>query len=505
MSKYTKDHVFDKRNVDKVLTRDQIKGIQILTMTKSPDNDGFRTYGSLSYQSQTYPSDIDGSQSFTFCKKYGCKTKDALYMVQNILQQSVKNILSTKGAYLGDIKVGVDDEIHYIIYDIQEIAYKDHIDPLWQKYLKDNKLKDFYNVSPETKISEDQISQLLIHDYSVTFPKDKTLSIWKGAYDKGIISKESLDTIQELIPYKLKGKQGIHKFFEYCEFVRDLYTFRWTGQEILVGFKMLGNRKITLLNAIDSAAGYDCLYDEFKDKDNYCINSKTKKKRHPDFYGSLIKVDMFAITNGKISEFSNLYSFISNEKDIKNIKLSYGESKTNIDINQDPKQLENDLLNDIALYYNEVTKKYTKPMKFAKRMFVVSLIRNDKNVGLKLAKLFKSDINLLNHINSEIGIVLDMLSTQDNPPMDVLFNQLDNLKFEASKIIQFNIDTDAFYDLIDRIISGKLTRNEIIDILDQLKEFLSSIIDEQVKKYLKSQKLWPGPYYDKNKFEFIYG
>src|SRR5271154_628034 len=112
--KFIDKHIFDRRNVDKFVTRDQIKGIQMISGPKGPDDDGFSLYGSYLYRAQPWPSDIDGTQQYTFCKKYPCSRSEAEKKLINLLQEVINKILNSKDFFLGDIKVGVDTEIEQV-------------------------------------------------------------------------------------------------------------------------------------------------------------------------------------------------------------------------------------------------------------------------------------------------------------------------------------------------------------------------------------------------------
>lgn len=479
--KLIKKNFSERRNIKKILTRDQIHAIQIISGPKNEDEEGFQIYGSINYKPQPYPSDVDGSQNYTFCKKYPCTKNDSSKKVIPILRETVKNIMNSKKFFLGDIKIGVDTQIQNILFYIHDSIYPQSINKQWTTHFKNNKL-----ISEHKKnINEYQIPQLLIHGYQVNYPSSSIMKLWQDAYDQGIISLESLNEIKKLIPSKIKGKQGINKFFLYCEFIRQLYLLRWTGKEVLLGTKMIGNREISLLGAIKSA-----IYND----------SKTGKS-----FDHLIKIDMFGpSSNGKLIEYSNLFSFLyKDSKSNKVLSLSHGSPATFSKGNTDT--LIHDLSIDMAQYYNEVTDKFKKALKFAKRMFVISLLKKDVKVGIKLIKLFRSDINLLNYINSQIDTIIGVMTDNTYPPMDTIYNQLDILKFDLSRIIELDINQEHFYDVINKIIKGNMLYSEIIDLLTKIKKEFSSIINDNTKSYLKQQKLWPGPYYKKDNLEFVYG
>ena len=160
-------------------------------------------------------------------------------------------------------------------------------------------------------------------------------------------------------------------------------------------------------------------------------------------------------------------------------------------------------------YGSEITDKYKKPMKLAKRMFVIAKMKKDKRVGDKLVTLFRSDINLLNYVAGQIDVVISMLEyiveKRKAPNINILYDQLDELKLRVSTIMDIEFDKDAFYDIINEVTKGDMKPKDMIDVLKPLKKHLLEIVGDYTKKYLKSNKLWPGPYFDTKNLIFMYG
>jgi len=183
-----KKTIFESRNVNKVLSQKQIKAIEVITGPKTEDDDGYHVYGSTLYRAQNWPSDTDGIQNYTFCKKYGCDRKSAEKMGVKIIQEIVTKIINGKGTYLGDIKIGVDTEIEDTIEEIQDITQDGNKKILkqWNELLSKNKKEyelskkiNYIGNASHTKLDEAIIPQLLIHGYEVDYPYNDVLNIWK--------------------------------------------------------------------------------------------------------------------------------------------------------------------------------------------------------------------------------------------------------------------------------------------------------------------------------------
>jgi hypothetical protein len=527
--------LFDSRNVKAVLSKQQIHGIKVISGPKVEDEGekGFRVFGSYVYRGQPLPGDIDGTQVYEFGsnKKGGASQEEAVKETIIILKETVKKILNTKDSYLGDIKIGVDPEIEriiiYLIDVINDYAFNEgpitefidvtlvsegFVDELKKikkiaEQMREHLKKTKQNVYPrekEDKLFEITIPQLLIHDYTVDYPKDYVSYIWNIAYQKNIISKEDHEEIKNLIPGKLKGKKGLTEFFTYCEFIRQLLILRWNRQEVLEGVKMIGNREISLYEAVDGSRSSYCPFGTFANGDGTCSAILDEKQKYtPSINDHIIKIDMFIVVSDKILEYSNVFTLLRKDEKGELIPMSYGRRWEPSE--KGSHKLIRSLSIDMVQYYYETTDKYKKPMKYAKRMFVIALMTLDEKTGEKLVKLFRSDTNLLNYINGQIDLVIAMLTDQENPPMDVLFNQLEEQKFKISTIMDFDIDQNAFYDVINNIVSNKLSKKDMIYALTKIKKHFSEIIGDNVKKYLKKEKLWPGPHFSKQYLAFVYG
>jgi hypothetical protein len=91
-----KKTIFESRNINKVLSQKQIKAIEVITGPKTDDDEGYHVYGSTIYRGQPWPSDTDGIQTYTLCKRYGCERKSAERMAASIIKDIVKKIINGK-------------------------------------------------------------------------------------------------------------------------------------------------------------------------------------------------------------------------------------------------------------------------------------------------------------------------------------------------------------------------------------------------------------------------
>lgn len=155
------------------------------TITISPTKS--KLYGSFVYRAQTYPSDIDVHEVIDS----SISKEDAYSKMVDALRTLIKKIHTMPGAYVGDIKAGMDKRF--------EVDIKD---------------KNFLNIL------------------------DKWLK-------DGLVTKSEYDNLENL--YLDKSYNLLE------EEIRNLQVIRWKEREVLQGFKFLRGRK--RLNLIDAVKG----------------------------------------------------------------------------------------------------------------------------------------------------------------------------------------------------------------------------------------------------------
>jgi hypothetical protein len=135
------------------------------------------------------------------------------------------------------------------------------------------------------------------------------------------------------------------------------------------------------------------------------------------------------------------------------------------------------IIKNLIIAYNEniENKKYFKALK---RMFSIQSI--EKRPSKQLVDLFNSELGLLYKCIANIKtIVLLLEQTFKVVPIDRIIENLQLIKYNASKIVNCNVNIS---DDIDKIC--KLDRNKMKGQLEQLCDKLDKIINENCKQYL---------------------
>ncbi len=206
---------------------------------------------------------------------------------------------------------------------------------------------------------------------------------------------------------------------------------------------------------------------------------------------ALVKIDVWTKVNNKFIEVSNLVMLSFDGKDKQKGYLSFTRERDEKDPELTKKHLINSLKNEIATYYFNPLKKFQKPFKYAKRLFSLSVIYNDKVTAKKLVRLWKSSINILNQIRSELSVIEGIISKVPHKPFQYLFDQINNLKSTLVRITDIDIPP-KLYDLIDQLTDSKSTE-EMAKIFPEIEDMLSELINPLTVKYLKSVGLYPAP------------
>lgn len=172
----------------------------------------------------------------------------------------------------------------------------------------------------------------------------------------------------------------------------------------------------------------------------------------------MCKLDIIAIIDNKITEFSNIYIFNNPKK------------------NDELKELEKD--------YFELIKEgnYFKALK---RLFSIFSLKNQKSKISKLLKYFNSDIGIINKCRSDLDILLLLLTEQTfrKVPLNIVKHNLQLIKYKLSSV------EISLSDKIDEICNMK-NKNEIINAITLIRDYLYDYVNkDSFNKFFKTKKI----------------
>jgi hypothetical protein len=233
---------------------------------------------------------------------------------------------------------------------------------------------------------------------------------------------------------------------EFKELVRTRLVLRWTLDEMLKGVKVLpGQRKISLAEALT--------------------------------HQTIVKVDIIALVNGMYTEVTNLFKLSA--RDPKTNQVNY-LSQPDVDYHYSLKQ-------DLKKYSDPVHAKY---LKLAKRLWSLSILRDDQRILGKLKPLLESGIARLGQLRALVETLISLFRTV-RIPLATAFEQIQRLNFTIGSIPYNILSQSRAEDLCGQIHQLDECRSvsRVISQLEEIYKILDNVVQKQTLKYLKSCKL----------------
>lgn len=394
----------DLSNKDPKSFTKQLKN-NIKLLSTSAINKG-TIFGSFNYKASLYPGDVDLRQDI----KYKGSKNIVIKKFYNAYIKTIKDIYNTVNHYVGETKAGLD--LRFML-DIG--------------YLSNGQIINF-----NSKVIKKQISLL---------------------FNNNLLTEHEFDKITYLIK-----NITVDNHDEFKEILRNLFTLRWSYEEVLNNKKVLRGGQTKLFT--------EALLDK-----------------------TLIKFDIHLLLAGKYIEMSNHFILIQIHKD-------GSEEFVNLPQNFVTNLNENLKYEVEKLYYN---KQFFNLIKFCKRIF--SIARLDHNITGQdntpnlMLKLLNSDAGILYQIKSDLDTIITMIRYIKKPPIVELMNQLDNTKLRMSNITEIDIDSDTYYKKVNYIVSHykTLKRETMITILSGIKDNITDILNKFTFTYLQSINFIPPP------------
>ncbi len=230
---------------------------------------------------------------------------------------------------------------------------------------------------------------------------------------------------------------------DYKEYIRQLYTIRWSLEDIVKGYKKLRKGGVKKLS--------EALTD-----------------------GSEVKIDLIGKIDGDFKEITNFFYISWKDRDNKKRFLTK-KLKDRVQSLQD----------DIKTYGNKKTR---NSLKFAKRLWLLSLIQKNNEVVELLNPLFSSDAAIMNQVSSEaetLIILIDKLKKFKQVKEDVK-SQIDEFKSRLSYVKE---DLENVYKYLNDITDKNEDEDNIVKNLNKIINILKEKTEVVSSKYLKSVKI----------------
>ena len=238
------------------------------------------------------------------------------------------------------------------------------------------------------------------------------------------------------------------------DILRKYYVIRWTADEVEFGQKVKAGKRFYFEDCVDTI--------------------------------SPINIEIIAVVNGKFTDISNFYVLMFHNKiDDTDVLINFPQEYL-VDGRMFVIEGLKDGINKVLF-----SKIHKDVFKGIKRMY--SLARITENVELyeKIKDIVSSDLSALSQIKSEFATINEILNFTDQLPWNVLFSQLDTIKFRLGGNTFLSDEyVNIFSDTIDIILSNRHDINYIKEKTLDMKNLLLEIVNGISEKYLKEKNLY---------------
>lgn len=246
---------------------------------------------------------------------------------------------------------------------------------------------------------------------------------------------------------------------------RSHYVLRWNWKEIKRGYKNLpaGGGKYTLQQGINEI--------------------------------SPINIEVINTIMGKYSDSSNF--FILTWKDAETGKIYTINASQDI-IDHFYEAFHENLCQSIeTMYYSKLERNM---IKLAKRYFSYARVFDKVELANKVLPLLNGDLGLLSQLKSELATVQKVLMMKKPISATIIKKQLEDIRYKTSNVLELDAATlSAINGVIQRSVnlkgvrSDKKIREEMVDLIDEVKHAFEEICNRDGEVYLKKVGLAPPP------------
>lgn len=268
---------------------------------------------------------------------------------------------------------------------------------------------------------------------------------------KNILSETDYKNMIELLELS-KSDNRMNEILD--ELIRKYKIIRWSSSDIEAGVKIKNGKKFYLKDCIDTH--------------------------------SPINIEIIAVINNKFSDLSNFFVLVFHDKlTDKDYVINFPQDY----LTEGTKFTRDGLKQGInKVLFSNINKDVFKGVK---RMFSLARISNDKQLLNKIKPIISSDLSELSQIKSELGTINEILNFTDSIPYNVLYSQLDSIKWRIGGNLELDNDQILFLsEIINNIINNKYDIQYIINETANMKKYILDIVNYKTEKYLRRINLF---------------
>ena len=400
----SKSVIYKQERIPEGFSSDVVRSVNFIRLN---DKINIKPVGSYKYRIHSYPSDIDLFEKYEDC----CDLKQVSLKIAKKFRQIGNLLLKSNKIFLREFKIGYDMDLFV----------------------------DYGNINYKTN---------RVIDYNFDKMKKYLIKIRDNKY----ISNNQYNHLNKL----LKVKPTLLEFLNIHENIRNLFILRWNINELVRGYKIIRNKKVTL---------------------EECLQHQT-----------ITKIDIWAPINNNYTEITNFYYLI-----FKN---------NNGDITFLCKELDNYILslnNDISQYSSI---EFRNSLKLAKKLWIKYNLLNKDKILSKLYPLFKSNAAKLNQIKEEIIVINEMFDHYVNKidnnfnrnflkiVLPIIKGQIEGFKLRINDIFEFELDYKNIFKylnlnikIVNEFVKNKSINKSKINNLKNNHNILIELMNSYIEIY----------------------
>lgn len=385
--------------------------VKLVTIQK-----GTLPVGSFKFNVHKYASDIDIMERINVC----CSVADAKRQVAQAIQKIGRLIRSAPDVYLGDFKAGKDDRFAIDIGawipvdDIGKQTATTAMPPMQESSGIMNQIIEFLRLLDNQNTAAPAAAATLYENVNIDnglvligFDATKIEKNVKRLAQEKLISFADMNRLIEIVR-DINKRPSLSQWEELSGLLRDNQVLRWNTQELSQGYKILpGFRKLTLEDA---------------------LGQKT-----------LVKMDAWARVNGRWLEVTNFFM----------ISVVDAAGKVIEQLTQELPDYVKSMSKDVRHYSSP---EHRKTLKALKRLWALSLFKNDLALANRINPLFSGNGAALNQIVGDAEVLAMMLAKLDDPPLEQIMEQIDGFKPRIDQLNSISEMNPELFALINSIV-----------------------------------------------------
>lgn len=254
---------------------------------------------------------------------------------------------------------------------------------------------------------------------------------------------------------QLKNTKKNHELIyeQIDDIMRKYKIIRWSAAQIQLGYQIRYGKKFYLKE---------------------CINTI-----------SPINIEIIAVINNKFTDVSNFYVVMFKDKLTgKDIVINFPQSY----LYEGKNFVLKGLKEGIHKVYN--SKLHKDVFKAVKRIYSYARITKNDHLYNKIKPILSGDLAELSQLKSELGTLHEILTFTDNLPFNIVYSQLDSIKWRAGGNTYLNdLQIDSISKRINLILANKRSIEFMISSIEYLKQYILDIVNYHADQFMKNNNI----------------